>query len=86
MEEKSKINNLKKEDYLQMIVVGLRKYCTSWNYDWLEKLKEECTVKTFFKLFTKVTKTYFFEWESTYYNVEFLKDERVVVKKMWPRL
>ena len=81
MKNENTVSNLTKEEYIQMIVNGLQEHCERWNYDWMEKLKEECTVKTFFKFFTKVTKTYFIKWKYAYYSVEFFKDERVIVKR-----
>lgn len=73
-------------DYSKYLVKHLVEHCEYWGYDWIEKLQENKTVDNFFKLFCKVTKTFYFYVDSrTYYSAVFdKKEEKVTIKKCGP--
>lgn len=45
-------------NFTEMVAKGLRQHCKYWKYDYIEKLKEICSVQNFNKLFLKITSTY----------------------------
>lgn len=66
-----------------LIANELKEHCATWNYPWLERLKENTTSESFYKFFCKITRTYYVNDSTDYYHVEFFKDGTVTVKKMW---
>lgn len=67
-----------------LIANGLKEYCATWGYPWLERLKEINTPEHFYKLFCKITKTYYVDGSTEYYNVTFSKEGTITVKKCGP--
>lgn len=64
-----------------LIASGLKKYCTTWGYPWLERLRKNNTSENFYKLFCKITRIYFVNSSTDYYHIEFSKDGTVTVKR-----
>ena len=73
-----------KTNFPLLIANGLKEHCATWGYSRLEKLQENNTFENFYKLFCKITKTYYIEDSIDYYNVEFFKDGTVTAKKCGP--
>lgn len=72
--------------FANLIVKHLESYCKRWSYDWMDHLKKDCTEKNFQELFCRVTRTYFIRnGNNKYYNVEFTKDNRVLIKECGPK-
>ena len=63
------------------IVKGLKEHCVRWKYDWIDKLQLNKSKEKFFQLFCRVTKTYYIDIGEDYYNVEFQKDGKVLIKR-----
>lgn len=55
-------------NFTEMVAKGLRQHCEYWGYDYIEKLKENCSVQNFHKLFCKITSTYTVNDGSGYYD------------------
>ena len=68
-------------DYSRYIAEELIEHCHQWGYDWIEKLKEDKTVENFYRIFCKITKTYYFHIGADYYGVNFSKDGSAEVYK-----
>lgn len=72
---------MREENFPLLIANSLKEYCATWNYPWLERLKENNTPEHFYKLFCKITRTYFVHDTTNHYNVTFAKDGTVTVKR-----
>ena len=70
-----------KIDYLEIVADGLKKHCDEWGYDWIEKLKNDSSVKNFRKLFFNVTHLYYVHHQDDCYNVTFDKKEDIAIIK-----
>ena len=46
-------------NFTEMIAKGLKEHCEYWGHDYIEELKENCSVRNFYKLFCKITNIYF---------------------------
>lgn len=77
-------------NYTEMIAKGLKQHCEFWEYDHINKLKEDCSLRNFHKLFCGVTNTYFinegdsyftFGKDVNYYDVSFDKKEGIATVK-----
>lgn len=65
---KKKIND---NDFIRIVADGLKKHCEKWNYDWIEILKLNSSIKNFRKLFFKITHLYYISFGDDLYNVTF---------------
>ena len=70
-----------KKDFICIVADGLKKHCEEWNYDWIDKLKADTSIKNFRKLFFNVTHLYYIVFEDDCYNVTFDKKEDVAYIK-----
>lgn len=57
------------------LVDGLISHCLKWQYDFIEKLKENPTAENFIRTFCRVTYTYYFEHEEGTYGAKFSKSD-----------
>lgn len=73
-------------DFSRHIAEYLIEHCNEWKYDHIEKLKENKTVENFYRIFCKITKTYFVRIGTDHFNVEFSKDGIARIKKCGPDL
>lgn len=68
-------------NFPNLIAAELIKHCEKWGYDFVQKLKEN-NGKDFYKIFCRVTKTYYVDKSSEeYYSVEFSKDGKMTIKR-----
>lgn len=68
-------------EFSHYIADNLIEHCYQWGYDWIEQLKEDKTVENFYKLFCRITNTYYFDIGEDYYGVNFSKDGTAEVYK-----
>lgn len=77
-------------NYLELVSKGIKAYCEHWGYDHIEKLKENNSIQNFYKVFCKITYTYFVDDGSGYcdfregvntYDVTFKKKENIAIIK-----
>ena len=78
-------------NFTEMVAVGLKRHCEYLGHNDIEKLKENSSISNFYRLFCKITSTYFindgneqydFGDSVEHYNVTFNKKEnRVYVKR-----
>ena len=77
-------------NYLELVAKGIKAYCEHWGYDYIEKLKENNSIQNFYKVFCKITYTYFVDDGSGYcdfregvntYDVTFKKKENIAIIK-----
>ncbi len=73
-----KLNN---EDFIQIVADGLKEHCEEWNYNWIDSLKLNSSIKNFRKLFFKVTHLYYVSFDDDLYNVTFDKNKDVAYIK-----
>lgn len=75
-----------KINYLELVADGLKAYCKHWDHDYIERLKENNSVHNFYKVFCKITNTYYINTGSEiydfsdnvdHYNVTFNKKEDI---------
>ena len=81
-------------NFTEMVARGRRFHCEYWGPDYIEKLKENCSVQNFHKLFCKITSLYYvndgnecydFSEGVNHYNVTFDKKENfATVKRCGP--
>lgn len=38
-------------NFVEIVAHGLKDYCTAWGHEWIEKLKNDSSIKNFRKLF-----------------------------------
>lgn len=68
-------------DFPHLIANELIKYCERWGYNFIEQLKQQ-DGKQFYKIFCKITNTYFVcKSLEEYYEIKFSKDGKAVVKR-----
>lgn len=68
-------------NFIEIVANGLKEHCSEWDYDWIEKLKVNGSVKNFRKLFFKITHLYYIFHQGNCYNVTFDKKENIAVVK-----
>ena len=77
-------------NFIELVANGLKAHCKYWNYDYIEKLKKNNSVQNFYKVFCKITNTYFIDDGNGYcdfsegvntYDVTFRKKENIAVIK-----
>ncbi len=77
-------------NFAEMIANGLKKHCEYWGHDHIESLRKNNSIHNFYKLFCKVTSTYYvddgigyidFSDNVTHYNVTFNKKENIATVK-----
>lgn len=73
-----------KIDYAKYIALHLIEYCEVWKYNYIERLAEHKTPEQFYKIFCKLTKTYFAPIGDDHYNVTFSKEGTATVKRCGP--
>lgn len=70
------------KEYAKAIVKHLIDYCRSWGMsEKISQLREKRTAELFYKLFCKITRTYYVTMDEWYFNVEFCKDNTVQIKR-----
>ena len=78
------------KNYLEIVANGIKEYCEHYGYDYIEKLKENNSINNFYKVFCKITYTYFVDDGNGYcdfregvntYDVTFKKKENVAIVK-----
>lgn len=65
-------------NYIPSLAIGIKNYCSEWGYDWLERLQENKTTDAFIKLFCRITRYFFFNYNEESYRAEILKNERKI--------
>lgn len=71
----------RERDFVSIVADGLKNHCEQWGYDWIEKLKSNCTIKNFRKLFFNITHLYYVDFGDDLYNVTFDKNKDVAYIK-----
>ena len=71
----------RERDFVSIVADGLKNDCEQWGYDWIEKLKSNCTIKNFRKLFFNITHLYYVDFGDDLYNVTFDKNKDVAYIK-----
>lgn len=61
------------DEFIPFIIDGLKKYCEKWNYDWIEKIIEKPTIKTFTSTVCRITNTHYFELHDNIFGIEYSK-------------
>ncbi len=81
---KSEIN------YIELVAIGIKAHCEYWGCDYIEKLRENNSIQNFYKVFCKITNTYYVDDGKGYcdfsegvntYNVTFKKKKNIAVIK-----
>lgn len=79
-----------KINYLELVADGLKAHCKYWGHDYIERLRENNSIQNFYKVFCKITNTYFVDDGSGYcdfgenvntYDVTFKKKENIAIVK-----
>lgn len=68
-------------NYVDVVAEGLKKHCDKWGHDWLQKLKNDSSIKNFRKLFFNVSHLYYVHDQDDFYNVTFDKKEDIATVK-----
>ena len=77
-------------DFVEIVAKGLKEHCKYWGYDYIERLRENSSIQNFYKVFCKITNTYFVDDGSGYcdfgdnvstYDVTFKKKENIAIVK-----
>lgn len=77
-------------NYLELVADGLKAHCEYWGQGYIEKLRENSSIHNFYKIFCKITNTYYvntgserydFSDNVDYYNVTFDKKEDTATVK-----
>jgi len=77
-------------NYLELVADGLKEHCKYWGHGYIERLRENNSIQNFYKVFCKVTNTYYvnngsgeydFSDNIDYYNVTFDKKENTASVK-----
>ena len=75
------LEQTKEPDWAKEIANGLREHCKYWQYNWLDKLLVKKTPEQFYRLFCRITKTYYMAIGEPHYRIEFGKDGNVAIKR-----
>lgn len=77
-------------NYLELVADGLKAHCEYWGHDYIERLRENHSIHNFYKVFCKITNTYYVNTGSEcydcsdgvdHYNVTFNKKENIASVK-----
>ena len=77
-------------NYLALVANGIKAHCEHWDNDYIEKLRKNNSIQNFYKVFCKITNTYYVDDGKGYcdfsegvntYNVTFKKKENIAVIK-----
>lgn len=73
-------------NYAEIVANGLKEHCEEWGHeDYLERLKQDNSIKNFRKLFFKITHLYYVFYQDDAYSVQFAKKEDIAeVKRCGP--
>lgn len=70
-----------KINYAKYIAEHLMQHCKKWDYNHIDKLAEHKTPEGFYRIFCKITKTYYVPIREDHYSVTFSKDGTAAVKR-----